>query len=64
MADEKLLRILEKGSLAWNAWRLVRGDDRIDLPGIDLRRANLSGINLSRTDLSPSCRPTGTNLNA
>lgn len=43
MADKTLLRILDQGVDAWNAWRLENPDEKVDLSGADLGPANLRG---------------------
>jgi uncharacterized protein YjbI with pentapeptide repeats len=52
MASTKHLRIIKKGTAAWNAWREDNPDIAPDLSGADLSGADLSGTDLSGTDLS------------
>ncbi len=42
-----LVRILDQGVAAWNAWRETNPDVEVDLAGIQLKGASLAGINLS-----------------
>ena len=54
MANEELVKILEQGVEAWNAWRkdtIACGADLsgANLSGSDFSRANLSGVNLRGT---------------
>ena len=42
-----LVRILDQGVAAWNAWREANPDAEVDLEGIQLNGASLAGINLS-----------------
>jgi hypothetical protein len=41
MANEEHLAQLKQGVEAWNQWRAVNHDIRVDLTGADLRGANL-----------------------
>lgn len=71
MANKKQLQILKKGSSSWNTWRLLHGDDEINLEGEDLRDeylsasalfiathvgANLRGADLYAADLTSECQ--------
>jgi uncharacterized protein YjbI with pentapeptide repeats len=46
MADKKQTRILKKGVVAWNKWREKHPNEKIEIERIDLRGADLTGINL------------------
>ena len=50
MAHDEHLELLRQGAAAWNAWRVER-DELPDSSGAGLRGLNLSGFDLSRTDL-------------
>ena len=52
MANEEHLRILNSGVAAWNWWRKDNPDERPDLSGAGLFRADLSEANLSGARLS------------
>lgn len=62
MADAEQLKILRKGSAAWNKWVSENFDEYIDLSEADLREANLYKANLYRANLSES-NLCGANLN-
>ena len=47
MVDSSQLALLKKGVQNWNDWREINDSDR----EIDLRKANLSGVNLTGVDL-------------
>ena len=51
MANPEHLAILERGVGAWNSWRNTHKDLMPDLSGVDLRRTELSTVNLSNTNL-------------
>ena len=56
MANEEHLQILKQGVDAWNQWRkenpkIMPDLSRTSLIGTDLRRANLSGANLTEADI-------------
>src|SRR5437773_1153864 len=52
MANKKHLRILLKGSGAWNRWRKKNPGIRPDFDDADLRGADLSGAKLDRARIS------------
>jgi uncharacterized protein YjbI with pentapeptide repeats len=52
MANNDHVKLLEKGSGVWNAWREENPDIEPDLGAADLRRANLSGVKLYGANLS------------
>jgi uncharacterized protein YjbI with pentapeptide repeats len=57
MANEEHIKLLEKGSAAWNEWRQRTKETHPDLSGanlreFDLRRAILDGADLSDAELS------------
>jgi len=61
MANEEQLKILLRGVIAWNTWRVENPEKEIDLynadlgksvlPGANFRDANLIAVNLSESDL-------------
>lgn len=51
MADAEQLARLRGGVEEWNAWRKKNRGLRVDLLKSDLHESNLSGANLSKTDL-------------
>ncbi len=51
MADETLMRLIEQGSGAWNAWRDANPDAVIDLRNAALEKADLRKMNLGHADL-------------
>lgn len=52
MAKEKHFKILKQGAEAWNKWRDANPGVYPELSYADLRKADLSELNLSRADLS------------
>src|SRR6266851_5941182 len=54
MADPKALEILRRGAKAWNAWRVQRLDDRVDLTDTDLQAFSFRGYHLHSVDFSRS----------
>lgn len=52
MADPHHLEILRSGRAAWNAWRQSCPEVRPDLSQADLSFMNLTGFNLSQTDVT------------
>jgi hypothetical protein len=52
VANEEQLRVLKKGTRAWNVRRSRHPRTKINLSQADLWKANLSGANLSNADLS------------
>ncbi len=66
MADDKLIKILQRGSVYWNEWMRQKSEIKVDLSKAKfsgakfgkakLSGADLSGANLYNADLS------GTNL--
>ena len=52
MADKEHLARLKQGVKAWNAWREQNMDARPNLRGADLRKLDLSLVNLRGADLS------------
>jgi TIR domain/Pentapeptide repeats (8 copies) len=52
MPNTNYLKIIEKGSEAWNTWREENLDPHPDLSGADLSGADLHGADLSGVDLS------------
>ncbi len=52
MADESHLKALERGVLAWNAWRDENPEIRIDLRRVKLSGSNLTNINLEKALLT------------
>jgi len=54
MADKKQVILLKQGVKIWNKWRKENLETRIkiDLPGIQLNRADLSNINLNDANLN------------
>ena len=51
MANQEQLEIIKKSVEAWNAWRDVYPDVKIDLLGADLNSANLGKANLCKAEL-------------
>ena len=51
MANKKHLEILKKGVKAWNEWREENPEEKPDLSGANLIRADLSGADLREADL-------------
>lgn len=51
MALQEHLAMLEEGVEAWNQWRKLHPQIRIDLSGADLRNLDLQGINLANANL-------------
>lgn len=52
MANRKQLKVLKEGSRAWNRWRKANPDAKIDLRNADLRGMNLGRVNLMHADLN------------
>ena len=52
MALQEHLEILEEGVDAWNQWRKLHRNIRIDLSGTDLRNLDLQGIDLANGNLA------------
>ncbi len=48
---EELVELLRRSVVEWNAWRKEHPDTRLDLSGVDLIEADLSGADLSRVFL-------------
>lgn len=54
MASEEHLKILKKGSKAWNAWRKNNPDIKPDLSECDLKNKNFAGYDLKNADFYSS----------
>lgn len=52
MADEEHLALLRESVEQWNAWRLSTRYIEVDLNGVDLSDANLTGVKFSKTHLN------------
>ena len=52
MADPGHLKLLKKGSTAWNTWRAKHLEIQPNFSGADLKEANLSGANLGGANLN------------
>src|SRR5207253_3252182 len=51
MTDRHQLKLLKKGSRAWNTWRAKHLEKRPNLNGAILREADLDGTDLSEANL-------------
>jgi Pentapeptide repeats (8 copies) len=52
VADNGHIKTLRRGVAAWNRWRTLSANIKIDLSHADLKGMNLHGANLSKADLS------------